>query len=508
MASETAARPGYGFGTVLGSWRRWWHSDVVGTVNQAEVIARRREECALTARYLFMLAMSAAIAILGLLLSSPAVVIGAMLLSPLMGPIIGLGFALAIGDFKWMRQASQTLAIGTMMGILLCALIVMLSPLQTVTSEIAARTRPNLFDLFVALFSALAGAYAMIRGREGTIVGVAIATALMPPLAVIGFGLATLNWTVFSGALLLFITNLMTIALTAALMARLYGFRTSLSAKQTQFQTVLIVVAFVALALPLGYSLWRIAWEANATRMINGAVLDAFDSRARLSQIEVNYDTVPIQVAATVLTPVLRPEAERITARAMSRALGEPVEVVITQYRVGTSASAAEEAQLAAARAREAANLEHAEELGERLSLIAGVSVNDVLVDRERRRAQVVARPLDNGATLAAYRELERRISATEPEWRIVLRPPLRPLPAVAVEEGEPTPEGARALSLAVWAAQRIGLPVLVSGDDAAADSIAELLRAQQVEAEVAPGSSAVGEVALRWSVTPEDEET
>ena len=67
----------------------------------------------------------------------------------------------------------------------------LLSPLQTVTPEIAARTQPNLFDLFVALFSALAGAYAMIRGREGTIVGVAIATALMPPLAVVGFGLAT-----------------------------------------------------------------------------------------------------------------------------------------------------------------------------------------------------------------------------------------------------------------------------------------------------------------------------
>ena len=83
-----------------------------------------------------------------------------------------------------------------------------ISPIQTVTEEIAARTQPNLFDLLVALFSALAGSYAVIRGREGTIVGVAIATALMPPLAVVGFGLATLNWTVFGGALGLFIPNL------------------------------------------------------------------------------------------------------------------------------------------------------------------------------------------------------------------------------------------------------------------------------------------------------------
>ena len=106
----------------------------------------------------------------------------------------------------------MTLAWGTLMAIVLCALVVFFSPLQEITSEIAARTRPNLFDLGVAVFSALAGAYAMIRGREGTIVGVAIATALMPPLAVVGFGLATANWLVFSGALLLYITNLMAIA--------------------------------------------------------------------------------------------------------------------------------------------------------------------------------------------------------------------------------------------------------------------------------------------------------
>jgi uncharacterized hydrophobic protein (TIGR00271 family) len=338
MASAAPDQPSPSFRKVVASWRGWWRRDVVGTVDQPAVIESRREESAVTARYLFMLAMSAGIAILGLLLSSPAVVIGAMLLSPLMGPIIGLGFALATGDFHWIRRSARALAVGTALSIVLCALIALLSPLQTVTPEIAARTQPNLFDLLVALFSALAGAYAMIRGREGTIVGVAIATALMPPLAVIGFGLATLNWTVFSGALLLYVTNLMTIALTAAIMARLYGFRTSLSEKQTNLQTVLIAIAFVGLAIPLGLSLRQIAWEANATRQINGAVLDAFDRRARLSQIDLSLRTEPIRVAATVLTPELRPDAERITARSMARTLGAPVEVTITQYQVGTSA--------------------------------------------------------------------------------------------------------------------------------------------------------------------------
>ncbi|MCZ8370860.1 MAG: DUF389 domain-containing protein [Porphyrobacter sp.] len=173
--------------------REWWMVHVIGQVDQTEVTERRREDGKLSEHYLFMTAMSGGIAVLGLLLASPAVVIGAMLLSPLMGPIMGLGFALAIGYSDWVKGSLRTLLIGSVMAVLLCAALVFFSPIQAVTSEIAARTRPNLFDLFVALFSALAGAYAMIRGKEGAIAGVAIATALMPPLAVVGYGLAM--WT-------------------------------------------------------------------------------------------------------------------------------------------------------------------------------------------------------------------------------------------------------------------------------------------------------------------------
>ena len=251
--SGTIAAPSEGMSVsrVLFSFRRWWREDVVGTVDQAQVIEKRRAECEMSERYLFMTAMSAGIAVLGLLLSSPAVVIGAMLLSPLMDPIMGLGFALAIGDYQWLKKSARSLAWGTLIAIGLTAVLVYLSPIQTITPEIAARTQPNLFDLFVALFSALAGAYAMIRGREGTIVGVAIATALMPPLATVGFGLATWNWTVFSGALLLYVTNLITIALTALGMARLYGFKTALSSRQSIYQNFLVLGVFVALAVPL-----------------------------------------------------------------------------------------------------------------------------------------------------------------------------------------------------------------------------------------------------------------
>ncbi len=502
MASDPQVTPANSFTAVILSWRHWWSNAVVNTVDQAGVISTRRAECSLSARYLFMLAMSAAIAILGLLLSSPAVVIGAMLLSPLMDPIMGLGFAIAVGDFAWMKQSAKSLAIGTLIGVLLAALVVFLSPLQTVTSEIAARTRPNLFDLLVALFSALAGAYAMIRGREGTVVGVAIATALMPPLAVVGFGLAKLNWTVFSGALMLYFTNLLTIALTAAVMARFYGFRTALSERQTQFQTFVIVVIFVGLAVPLALTLRQIAWESQASREINGAVLDAFDSRSRMSQIEINWEADPIQVAATVLTPELQPRAEGMTERAITREIGRPVDVTLTQYQVGTENKAAEQAQLASARAQqEAADTQRTQALKARLALIAGVDPKDVVMDRERRHALVTAKPLD-GATLKAYRELEARIAATEPGWRIELRPPARPLPKVEFTEDKPSEQGLQAIGLINWAAVRIGTPVDLSGAEDEVAQVAAKLKESGVEVREENGRA--GTVTARWGAPSE----
>lgn len=469
------------------SLRRWWLQDVIGTVDQAAVIEKRREECGLTERYLFMTAMSGGIAILGLLLSSPAVVIGAMLLSPLMGPIMGLGFALAIGDYNWLKQSARSLAWGSVMAIALCALVVFMSPIQTVTPEIAARTRPNLFDLMVALFSALAGAYAMIRGREGTIVGVAIATALMPPLAVVGFGVATLNWTVFSGAMLLYVTNLITIALTAWGMARLYGFRTSLSERNTFYQNVAVATVFTALAIPLFISLQAIAWETNAQRQIRGEILDNFDPRSRLSQVEIDFDSDPVRIDATVLTPEIVDDAEANGERALTRELGRPVELTINQYQVGTSATAAQQAELSATRAREeAAALRRAEALAQRLALVAGVSEDDVVIDRQRRRAVVRARPLE-GATLATYRVLEERIVATEPDWNVELLPPVRPLPTIEFTEGEPSEEGAAALELVAWAARRIDLPVLLEGDAQQAERAVELLAEKGIAATAVP---------------------
>jgi uncharacterized hydrophobic protein (TIGR00271 family) len=478
-ADKPAAKaPATNLRNVIGELRQWWTVHVIGQVDQAEVTERRRADSALSEHYLFMTAMSGGIAILGLLLSSPAVVIGAMLLSPLMGPIMGLGFALAIGDWDWLKQSLRTLLIGSVMAVLLCACLVFFSPIQTVTSEIAARTRPNLFDLFVALFSALAGAYAMIRGREGAIVGVAIATALMPPLAVVGFGLATANWTVFSGALLLFVTNFLTIALTAFALAKLYGFRNSLSARNTMFQNVALLAVFVALAVPLAFSLQQIAWETNAQRIARDEIREAFARPAQLDALEIDFAASPVGVSAIVFTPEIRPEAEAEIARRLARRMGKPVELTLTQSQTDSAAGAAQRAQLSATRAQESeAAIVRMQQLATRLSLAAGVSESDVLIDRNRRRALVRAKRLD-GAELATYRALEARIAASEPEWNIELIPPPGALPsAIPFGADGPSERGAQALAVIGWAAARLDRGVVLTGSGGETEVAAESLR-------------------------------
>ncbi|QLC26982.1 DUF389 domain-containing protein [Parasphingopyxis algicola] len=477
--------------------RRWWRM-VCREVDQVAVIEKVRGESGWTPRYVFMTCMSAGIAILGMLLSSPAVVIGAMLLSPLMGPILGIGFALAVGDFRWLRDAGRALGLGTIVAILFCAIIVAMSPLQTITSEIAARTRPNLFDLGVALFSALAGAYAMIRGRDGTIVGVAIATALMPPLAAIGFGLATFNWAVFGGALFLFFTNLMTIALTAAVMARIYGFSTYLSSKQSVAQSVVIVTVFVALAIPLGFSLRQISWEANATRQAQALVGDEFGDAARISQLDFDFDAEPITVTASVLTPEIVGGAEERAQRTLRRELGRMVNVDLRQFQVDTE-STTDSAELALARMREqaAATREEIADLTDRLALIAGVNADEVTVDRNARRAIVRVRALP-GAELETYYALEGRANGRAQDWDVQVVPPAKDLPAIGFADGEPDAAGQRNMVIAIWAAERLAVPVGVSGSDAAVAVVMERMRDAGIDVRRLPGDQP-GFVALSW---------
>lgn len=503
-SSPVAPQPGAPAGSgglrqVHVPFSRWWRHHVVAGVDHVSVIEAVRADVGWSSHFAFMTLMSAGIAVLGLLLSSPAVVIGAMLISPLMGPIIGLGFALATFDVAEMRRAARSLGGGIALAVGFCAAIVLFSPLQSVTDEIAARTHPNLFDLLVALFSGFAGTYAMIRGRHGTIVGVAIATALMPPLAVVGFGVATANLTVLGGSFLLFFTNLMTIAAAAALMARLYGFATNLSPRQTRLQVALVLGVTIALAIPLGISLRQIAWETVASREARQAVGRFFGPEARLNGLDIDYRADPVAVVATVLTPRYRPDAERAITNQLEVMLGRRVHVSLDQVRTDNGATEAQ--QVAIARGIDAQR--DAGRVAGRLALVAGLPADQVLVDRDGRRAQVRAAPLP-GASMEVYRQLEARVARAEPDWTITLVPPVAALGTVSFDGEAPDPAGARALATAAWAARRLGLPVAVSGgSEAEREAAVAALTQAGVEALVGD-ANAPGPVALDWRLPEE----
>jgi len=488
------------------SLARWWRLKVIGSVDHQKVIDRIVDESGLTARYLFMTTMSAGIAVLGLLLSSPAVVIGAMLISPLMGPILGVGFGLALFEFDEVKRALTAFLLGSLAAVLFTALIVLASPLQATTAEILARTRPNLFDLLVALFAALAGTFAIIRGRGEAIVGVAIATALMPPLAVVGYGLATWNLPVLTGSLALFGTNFFTIALASTVLARLYGFGHHLTHKQTLLQTGILLAAFVAMSVPLAFALGQIAREALFVNQVRSTLSESFGPDSRVTQLEVDFHKTPWAVRSVVIAPRTEAQSSVALQSNLQRRLGRELELHVNQILIDPAqGNAGQRAALERANAAAVDGDGRAEEVADLVAVAAGVSRENITLDRERQRAVAAAVPLA-GADLATYYALEQRATAAAEGWTIEIVPPAGPLPQIAFADGGDALEGpARAAALqSAWAARRWNVPALrvpglPAGERPAIENaslsvrralaIAAVLEAQRVRALPAPAS-------------------
>ncbi|MGO3807866.1 MAG: TIGR00341 family protein [Sphingobacterium sp.] len=156
----------------------------------------------------WILACAIVIASVGLNVNSTAVIIGAMLISPLMGPIVGAGFALGTFDFPLLKKSMKNLLIATVISLVVSFVYFLLSPFKEAQSELLARTSPNIYDVLIAIFGGLVGVITITRVNKGNpIPGVAIATALMPPLCTAGYGLAIGNLSYFAGALYLYIIN-------------------------------------------------------------------------------------------------------------------------------------------------------------------------------------------------------------------------------------------------------------------------------------------------------------
>jgi uncharacterized hydrophobic protein (TIGR00271 family) len=170
---------------------------------------------------LWILACAIVVASIGLNVNSTAVIIGAMLISPLMGPIVGAGFGLGIYDFDLLKRALKNLLIATIVGLSVSTFYFYLSPFKETQSEILSRTSPNIYDIFIAFFGGLVGVIAITRVEKGNpIPGVAIATALMPPLCTAGYGLAVGNFSFFFGAIYLYTINCVFICIATFLIVK------------------------------------------------------------------------------------------------------------------------------------------------------------------------------------------------------------------------------------------------------------------------------------------------
>ncbi len=313
-----------------------------------------------SAHYWAEIILSAGIATFGLVLNSPAVIIGAMLISPLMGPIMATGLALAAGDLYLAIKAVGNLLVSIAVAIGFSGFIVWMLPFHSATGEILARTNPNLLDLGIALFSGLAGSIAVGRaGRSDgvtTLPGVAIAVALMPPLCTIGFGMGSgANTRIMGGAGLLFITNLVAIVASAFLVFLLIGMnspeiraemehsrsgelfarrlsrgplsRAMANSGKLHWRIGMLVLLLGSVAIPLHKALVQLAGEAVARGAVEETVRSLVPKGSLVSQqVEVGRQKIAVQL---VSTQAISEEKLRTAEQTIEKRSGRKAEVSI-----------------------------------------------------------------------------------------------------------------------------------------------------------------------------------
>lgn len=210
---------------------------------------------------LWILVFAIFIASLGLNVNSSAVIIGAMLISPLMGPIIGMGFGIATTNLELLKKASYNYLFAALVGITTSTIYFSLTPINVAQTEMLARTSPNIYDVLIAFFGGLAGIVAIASKMKGNVIpGVAIATALMPPLCTAGYGLATLQLEFFFGAFYLFFINTVFISLATLLTARILKFPqkeivNTKIAKRTNRIILIVTILTILPSIYFGYTM-------------------------------------------------------------------------------------------------------------------------------------------------------------------------------------------------------------------------------------------------------------
>lgn len=233
-----------------------------GEDQKERVLENVKSQVSFRGANLWILACAIVVASVGLNVNSTAVIIGAMLISPLMGPIVGAGFALGTYNFSLLQKSMKNLFIATVVSLLVSTLFFWISPFKEAQSELLARTSPNFYDILIAFFGGLVGVIAITRVEKGNpIPGVAIATALMPPLCTAGYGIATGQLTYFLGAFYLYSINCFFICIATYLIVKYLQYP-ALESKDATFDRKIrnvISALVVVMTLPsfyLAYTLW------------------------------------------------------------------------------------------------------------------------------------------------------------------------------------------------------------------------------------------------------------
>ena len=276
-----------------------------------EVIAQISDGVDSHGATLWVLIFAIFIASLGLNVNSTAVIIGAMLISPLMGPIIGMGLAVGIADLKLFKRALTNYLIKTVISVVTATIYFTISPITEAQSELLARTSPTLYDVLIALFGGAAGILAIsTKSKNNVIPGVAIATALMPPLCTAGYGFAMGNTSYFFGAFYLYFINTVFIAFTTCIGVRLLHFHRKKFVDREKMKRVnyYIISIVIITMLPASYMTWNIikqsVTENNVEKFVrdelnnNGTYIISYEYDSKTKILNVVAIGKPISVGA------------------------------------------------------------------------------------------------------------------------------------------------------------------------------------------------------------------
>jgi uncharacterized hydrophobic protein (TIGR00271 family) len=306
------------------------------TLQQSRAMWRELwSEAAIDLPYLALIISSCAIATFGLVANSAAVIIGAMIIAPLMLPIRSLAFGGLIGSWRLIRKSALAILVGTIVALAIAFLLGLLMGISQFGSEIQARSQPNLLDLGVAITAGAISGYAKIEPKiSGTLAGTAIAVALMPPVCTIGLGLSQGDWVLSWGATLLYLTNLLGIALSCLLVFLFAGFSTFHRAKQAIFFTSILTAVLV---IPLALSFTTLVSQARLERLIKEALLQRTITfqRVELLETSINWLNQPPTVRLVVRsTETITPRQVQLLEEFISKEMGTPFDLNVFVSRV------------------------------------------------------------------------------------------------------------------------------------------------------------------------------